>query len=1472
MFPSGIDTIPTMQRESTVTLPLRKPRAVCVQIVFLSRISNTTGFLGWTDERLSRFNDSTPEWQHIDSFRVDHQQTVYDLMGGKKKKACAAAAPVAAARGAPAAANIVAEDPSVGKKPPPIKPVKPVKDNKPKAPRTYSLANTAQVDTGGVADKSILKVVIQVDLEKKIIKLINDFRQENGDKGPISGRLTNKKLLDLYTALQKFNFKTEHIEEAMKSSVLYGGDLHSALDWLCLNLKDEELPDGFRQQMQEENQKSRPKYQPIVHEKPAPPSPKASRDDSPKEAIKKAPVKDEAAVKDWILRYAEQSSEEEEMEEKEKGGGNNLASSMEQEGKFDPNDRYLVLTAQLYDTKDMAATAKLKKDKASQRMAQDRIRIIQQEMKPLESHPMFNPAIKVVDAPKENKALPVAVEEGLNLFDQVPVPPPAVKESKKNEPKDIRDFDYTSRSWTGKSPKQFLIDWVRKNLPKSPAPAFHKVQVGKYWKCKVRVQRLDDVLEVCPTILTEDGMQAQHLGAVLALYTMVKGQSVHQLLPSTYRDVWLEWRDRDQQRQEESRTAANKPRDQFIARLLTRLKQQQQQHNPSSGSQDPHPRFGSKATQPAGGEDEPEESWENLAGLEMEDGGETNDKAEAGRGRKEKGGGFEASRELMIRMRKSPMACKLKAEREQLPVFQHRHRVMEALGRHRVVVVAGETGSGKSTQVPQFLLEELLLGGDGAGAARPCNIVVTQPRRISAMSLATRVNQELGCEDAPGSKMSICGYQIRMENRSGEATRLLYCTTGVLLRKLQQERHLDSLTHIIVDEVHERSVQSDFLLTILRDMVLRRSDLRIVLMSATVDCTKFSRYFNNCPVVSVPGRTFPVEVFHLEDIVEQTGYVLEKDSEYSQRILEDEEEVNISVSQKGGKTTQHQEFVTKDANAGWDLGPDLDHFSSRTRHVLQYMNPNKINMELLLDIIDYLDKSPQFSCMDGAILVFLPGLAHIQQLYDLLSNDKRFRIKDRYVLVALHSTLSSKDQASAFTVPPAGVRKIVLSTNIAETGVTIPDVVFVIDSGKTKENKYHESSQMSSLVETFVSKASALQRQGRAGRVRDGFCFRLYPKFRFDAFMDYAVPEILRVPLEELCLHIMKCDYGSPEDFLKRSLDAPQPQSVSNAVSLLRKMGACHATDHALTPLGHHLAGLPVNVKIGKMLIYGAILGCLDPIATIVAAITEKSPFSTPMHRKDEANVAKAALAFGNSDHLTIYNAYQGWKNSRMDGTRTEMTFCRNNFLNRTALITIEDVKQELMRMMEQAGFWSPRCSSSSSSSSSRGPLAPLSKHTISVMKAVLTAGLYDNVSRVLCTLSVDVLERVACTGETPQGKAQVHPSSVNRNLQTHGWLLYQEKVKYTKIYLRDTTLISPFPLLLFGGDIDVQHRERLITVDGWILFQAPVRIGVIFKHLRKLMDSLLEKKLANPKMNLEDEKTIQLILELIKTENTVNL
>ncbi|XP_052423787.1 ATP-dependent RNA helicase DHX29 isoform X1 [Carassius gibelio] len=1359
-------------------------------------------------------------------------------MGGKKKKSAAVSVSVSVSSTSAAAESTGRKqlqksnnDQSASK------------ENKLRAPKTYSLITNEQTDTS-VSDKSILKVVIQPELEKKVIKLINEYRQEHADEGPISGRLTSKKLLDLYTALQMFRFKAEHIEQAMKSSVLYGGDLTSALDWLCLNLRDDELPEGFSQKMQEEEQKSRPKFQaPKEDEKQTVTKKETYEEEDEPEA--NSSVKDNGdSMKEWILRYAEQSEDQSSEEDENK---DSRVSNPELEEEFDPNDRYLRLSAQLYDAMEMAAESKAKKDKAGQRTAQDRIRVIQQEMKPLESHPMFNSAIKVKDTPKEEKK-PVTLTDGkedlnFSLFEQADPPPAEKAEKKKKEPKDIRNFDYTSRSWTGKSPKQFLIDWCRKNLPKSPPPSFQKVAVGRYWKCKVRIQRPNDVLEVCPTILTEDGMQAQHLGATLALYNLVKGQSVHQLLPPTYRDVWLEWRDSEQKEEEQTRSAINKPRDQFIARLLARLKQQhtlQPEAEPQERLQDA----------------EAEDSWENL---------DTQEDHEP-----QRGGGLEAeeaSRRLFLRLRSSALARRLLSEREQLPVFQHRQQLLEALRRHRVLVIAGETGSGKSTQIPQFILEELLANGE---AAQPCNVVVTQPRRISAMSLASRVSQELGSEDGPGAKSSLCGYQIRMENRSGDATRLLYCTTGVLLRKLQQDRLLSSLTHIIVDEVHERSVQSDFLLTILKEVVHKRSDLRLILMSATVDCQKFANYFNRCPVVTIPGRAFPVEVFHLEDIVEETGYILEQDSEYSQKFVEEEEEVSLNITQKGGKTLQHQELIVRDSGPGWDLSPELDHFSKRTRHVLQYMNPNKINMDLILDLLEYLDTSPQFRDVDGAVLIFLPGLAHIQQLYDLLTTDKRFSTKDRFKLVALHSTLSSQDQSSAFTVPPPGVRKIVLSTNIAETGVTIPDVVFVIDTGKTKENRYHESSQMSSLVETFVSKASALQRQGRAGRVRGGFCFRLYPKFRFESFIDYSIPEILRVPLEELCLHIMKCEYGSPEDFLCRALDAPQQQAVCNAVSLLRKIGACQQDSYALTPLGHHLAALPVNVKIGKMLIFGAIFSCLEPIATIAAAMSEKSPFVTPMNRKEEANLAKSALAVASSDHVTIYSAYLGWKRSRSEGTRAETAFCRKHFLSRTALMTIEDVKQELIRMVEQAGFVSSKPSRTPRSrpGAEHKAIGSLSQQDVSVLKAVLTAGLYDSVGRILCSPSLDVQERVVCVAETAQGKAHVHPSSVNRFLQTHGWLLFQEKVKYTKVFLRDTTLISPLSMLLFGGDIDVQHRERLISLDGWICFQAPVRIGVIFKHLRKLIDSLLERKLANPKMNLEDEKTIQIITELIKSEN----
>ncbi|XP_069483380.1 ATP-dependent RNA helicase DHX29 [Ambystoma mexicanum] len=1331
--------------------------------------------------------------------------------------------------------------------------------------KTYSFASPADSRCAANCDKSILKVVIDNNLEKRIITAINEHRSQITDKGPVSGRLTSKKLQDLFMALQGFGFNSADIEEAMKNTVLYGGDLHSALDWLCLNLPDDALPDGFSQQLGEEEKRTRAKFEPQLPPQPAQSAPSqnaktkkqdalpdrkvspsitengSSGDDKDQETAEKGGVdKQEDVVKDWILRYVEQESDDEEKQ----------AAKLAEEEKFDPNERYLELTAKLLDAKAEAAATKQDKDKQGQRKAQERIRRFQQEMDTLEEHPMFNPCIKIPEVKNERTKTPASSssEEQMNfsLFNQPEAPPE--DKGKKKEPLDVRNFDYTARSWTGKSPKQFLIDWCRKNFPKSPNPSFEKVAVGRYWKCRVKITKPnDEKMSVCPTIVTEDSMQAQHLAATLAIYQLTKGQSVHQLLPPTYRAVWLEWSDAEKVKQEQNKFEANKPRDLFIAKLLNKVKQLQLQQQQQ---EDRECHFEAKVS------DDAEDSWENLV-VEEDFSRLSVQQASVDE--------LEPVRNLFKKQQCSSKYQRLFKEREQLPVFNHRNLILDTLKKHRVIVVAGETGSGKSTQVPHFLLEDLLLNELGL---QKCNIVCTQPRRISAVSLATRVCEELGCEGGPGARNSLCGYQIRMESRTGEFTRLLYCTTGVLLRKMQDDGLLKNVSHVIVDEVHERSVQSDFLLIILKEILQKRSDLHLILMSATVDSEKFSKYFTYCPIIKISGRTYPVEIFHLEDLIEETGFVLDSDSEYCQKFLEEEEEITLNVSGKGGGSKTYQEFIPVAASSGADLGPGYQRYSKRTCHAVLYMNPNKINLDLILELLVFLDLSPQFRTIEGAVLIFLPGLADIQQLYDLLSSDKRFHSRKRYKLIALHSILSTQDQSEAFTLPPPGVRKIVLATNIAETGITIPDVVFVIDTGRTKENRYHESSQMSSLVETFVSKASALQRQGRAGRVRDGFCFRMYTKERFESFLDYSVPEILRVPLEELCLHIMKCDLGSPEDFLSRALDPPQLLVISNAMSLLRRIGACELIEPKLTPLGQHLAALPVNVKIGKMLIFGAIFGCLDPVATLAATMTEKSPFSTPIGRKDEADLAKSAMAVSNSDHLTIYNAYIGWKNLRFEGYHSEMAYCRKHFLNRKALLTIEDVKQELVRLVRAAGFTSPKSSHEAQNGRhDNGGRKPLSPQEVSLLKAVLTAGLYDSVGKIICTKSVDLTEKIPCIAETAQGKAHVHPSSVNRDLQVYGWLLYQEKVKYGKVYLKETTLVSPFPMLLFGGDIEVQHRERLLSVDGWIQFQAPVRIAVIFKQLRVLIESVLRKKLENPKMSLEDDKILHIITELIKTE-----
>ncbi|KAF8446044.1 P-loop containing nucleoside triphosphate hydrolase protein [Boletus edulis BED1] len=363
-----------------------------------------------------------------------------------------------------------------------------------------------------------------------------------------------------------------------------------------------------------------------------------------------------------------------------------------------------------------------------------------------------------------------------------------------------------------------------------------------------------------------------------------------------------------------------------------------------------------------------------------------------------------------------------------------------------------------STQVPAFILEDQLSRG------QPCRIYCTEPRRISAVSLAQRVSRELG--DPPGTVgtlNSLVGYAIRLESNTTKNTRLTYITTGIALRMLErgsgrggQGTAFDDITHIIIDEVHERTIESDFLLVVLRSLLLQRPDLRVILMSATADSDKISSYFGGCPIIHVPGRTFPVDVLYLEDAIECTGWSITEDSPYAKR--------------------RHSKFYQRKGRTDWDEPTAIDEdedatlvegessvnisvsvekrYSPLTERTVELLDERAIPYDLIVRLLEHSCFKNKSFLSFSAILIFMPGLAEIRRMIDLLSDHPSFGQESLFRVYPLHSTLSSENQNAVFDVPPAGTRKIVVATNIAETGITIPDITCVIDSGKQREIMY----------------------------------------------------------------------------------------------------------------------------------------------------------------------------------------------------------------------------------------------------------------------------------------------------------------------------------------------------------------------------------------------------------------------------------
>ncbi|KAH9329485.1 hypothetical protein KI387_001593 [Taxus chinensis] len=435
-------------------------------------------------------------------------------------------------------------------------------------------------------------------------------------------------------------------------------------------------------------------------------------------------------------------------------------------------------------------------------------------------------------------------------------------------------------------------------------------------------------------------------------------------------------------------------------------------------------------------------------------------------------------------------------------------------------------------------------------------------------------------------------------------------------------------------------------------------------------------------------------------------------------------------------------------------------------------------------------------------------------------------------------------------------RKIVIATNIAETSITIDDVVFVVDCGKAKETSYDALNKLACLAPTWISKASAHQRRGRAGRVRPGWCYHLYPKIIYDAMTQYQLPEILRTPLEGLCLQIKSLQFGSISAFLSKALQPPEILAVQNAINLLETIGALDEREE-LTALGRHLSTLPVDPKVGKMLLMGVVFQCLEPALTIAAALSYRDPFVLPIDKKEEADKAKRAFAeYSYSDHICLLRAFEAWKLAKRNGQ--ERKFCWQNFLSQQTLQMMEDLRNQFCDLLSDIGFidksFDPKAYNWYGADTE-------------MVSAVLCAGLFPNV--VQC--------KRRGKGQSfftkQDGRVYLHPSSVNSFVSSFPlpYLVYSEKVKTTDIFIRDSTNISDYALLMFGGSLaPSQSGQEIEMLGGYLHFSASKRIMQLVQNLRAELDRILQRKIDNPGLDISvvGKGVVAAVVELLHSDN----
>ncbi|EEF42011.1 ATP-dependent RNA helicase, putative [Ricinus communis] len=829
---------------------------------------------------------------------------------------------------------------------------------------------------------------------------------------------------------------------------------------------------------------------------------------------------------------------------------------------------------------------------------------------------------------------------------------------------------------------------------------------------------------------------------------------------------------------------------------------------------------------------------------------------------------------LNSRIEKDANLRQIVEQRSKLPIASFRDVITSTVESHQIVLISGETGCGKTTQVPQYLLEYKW------GKCEACKIICTQPRRISAISVAERISSERG--ENVGDDI---GYKIRLESKGGKNSSIVLCTNGVLLRLLvsrgtrrskkksskNAKDDISNITHIIVDEIHERDRYSDFILAIIRDILPSYPHLRLILMSATLDSERFSQYFGGCPIVRVPGFTYPVKNFYLEDVL---SILNSADNNHidsampsipikSHELREEDraavdEAINLAwtndefdtlldlVSSEGipevynfqesstglsplmvfaGKGRVDDVCMLLSFNADCHL-QDKDGLTAlewakrenqhETAEVLkrhvevsptdcreqQQLLDNylgKINPELVdVSLIERLLRKICISSRDGAILVFLPGWDDIRRTREGLLANPFFKDSSKFLIISLHSMVPSMEQKKVFKRPPQGCRKIILSTNIAETSITIDDVIYVIDSGRMKEKSYDPYNNVSTLQSSWVSKASSKQREGRAGRCQPGMCYHLYSKLRAASMPDFQVPEIRRMPIEELCLQVKLLDPNCKiEEFLGKMLDPPVPETIRNAILVLQDIGAL-SPDEQLTEVGEKLGCLPVHPLISKMLFFAILMNCLDPALTMACASDYRDPFTLPVlpNEKKRAAATKfelASLYGGRSDQLAVIAAYECWKNAKERGQ--EARFCSQYFISSSTMIMLHGMRKQLLSELIRNGFIQEDAS-----------CCNVNSHDPGILYAVLVAGLYPMVGRVLPPRNGKRFIVETATG----AKVRLHPQSLNFKLLSNktddcSLIIFDEITRGEwGMNIRNCTIVGPLALLLLATEIVV--------------------------------------------------------------------